>query len=158
VQRVTTLLPAVPARRDTPTGEAGRRLRRLTALAVLTAGVLLRLPAAAQEPPLLAGTWAGTWWMGKYEEPVELALTQSRKELAGHVTLWAYPRTGSPGGAATVRAPVTGTLDGHRVQLSWTMPEHGQFSVELTFLSRDHLFGLGGVGPVTTGFELRRPR
>jgi hypothetical protein len=36
------------------------------------------------------------------------------------------------------------------------MPEHGQFWVELTILSQDRLFGLGGVGATTAGFGLHR--
>jgi hypothetical protein len=124
----------------------------------LTVAVLLPLPAAAQEPVILTGTWVGTWWMGKYEEPIEFDLTQTRRELVGHVTLWGYPRAGSSAGTPAVRAPVTGTVEGHRLQLTWTMPEQGQFSVELTVLSQDWLFGLGGVGAITTGFELHRSR
>jgi hypothetical protein len=131
-------------------------MRRLTVLALLTAGVLMGLPAAAPEPRMLTGTWAGTWWMGKYEEPIEVDLTQARNDLVGHVTLWGYPRAGSSGAAAPVRAPLTGWVEGHRVQLTWTMPEQDQFSVELTLLSPDRLFGLGGRGSITTGFELRR--
>jgi hypothetical protein len=58
----------------------------------------------------------------------------------------------------TVRASVTGTVDGRRVRLSWTMPQHGRFSVELTLLTPDQLFGAGGPGATTAGFELRRAR
>jgi hypothetical protein len=133
-------------------------MRRLTVLAVLTAGLLMGLPAAAPEPLTLRGTWVGTWWMGKYEEPIEVDLTQARRDLAGHVTLWGYPGAGSSDAASTVRASLTGTVEGHRVQLTWTMPEQDQFSVELTLLSPDRLFGLGGRGSITTGFELHRSR
>lgn len=131
-------------------------LRRLTALLVLTAGMLLRLPAVAQEPVLLTGTWVGMWWMGKYEEPIELDLTQANTGLVGRVTLWGYPTSGSSSAASPVRAPVTGTVEGHRVQLTWTMPEQGQFRAEFTVLAQGTLFGLGGVERITTGFELRR--
>lgn len=131
-------------------------LRGLTALLVLAAGVALRLPAVAQEPVILTGMWVGTWWMGKYEEPLELDLTQASTDVVGRVTLWGYPRSGSPGAESTVRVPVTGTVEGHRVQLTWTMPEQGRFRAEFTLSSRGILLGLGGVGGITTGFELRR--
>ena len=61
-----------------PAGDARRWRGRLTVLVVLTAVVSLCLPSAAQEPLALTGTWAGTWWMGKYEEPIELDLIQTR--------------------------------------------------------------------------------
>jgi hypothetical protein len=142
----------------TPAGDARRWLGRLTVLVVLIAEVALCLPSTAQEPLVLTGTWAGTWWMGKYEEPIELDLTQTRGVLAGHVTLWGHPVAGSSGAATTVRAPVTGTVEGHRVQLTWTLPKQLPFSVELTPLTPDRLFGLGGAGSITAGFELQRSR
>jgi hypothetical protein len=132
--------------------------RRLIVLVVLAADVLLRVPSAVPEPHVLTGTWVGTWWMGKYEQAIELDLSQARRDLVGHVTLWGYPRAGSSDGTATVRTPVTGTVEGDGVQLVWTIPERGQFSVKLTLLSPDTLFGLGGVGSITTGFELHRSR
>src|SRR6058998_1447888 len=107
--------------------------RRATALLALTAAMLLGLPAVAsltaraQEPVILTGSWVGTWWIGKYEEPVELELTHTRRSLEGQVTLWGYPRAGSTSAAAPVRAPVAGTVDGDRVELTWTMPEQGPF-------------------------------
>jgi hypothetical protein len=134
------------------------RLRRLVALAILATGALLTLPAAAQEPAVLTGTWTGTWWMGKYEEPIELELSQAREGLAGGVRVWNYPGAVGSDGGMPVRASVTGTVDGRRVRLSWTMPQHGQFSVELTLLTPDQLFGSGGPGATTAGFELRRAR
>jgi hypothetical protein len=142
----------------TPAGDVRRWRGRLTVLVVLTAVVSLCLPSAAQEPLVLTGTWAGTWWMGKYEEPIELDLTQTRGALAGHVTLWGYPAAGSSGAATTVRAPVTGTVQGQRAQLTWTLPKQLPFSVELTPLTADRLFGLGGAGSITAGFELQRSR
>jgi hypothetical protein len=142
----------------TPAGDARRWLDRLTVLVALTAVVSLCLPSAAQEPLVLTGTWAGTWWMGKYEEPIEFDLTQTRGALAGHVTLWGYPAAGSSGAATTVRAPVSGTVEGRRVQLTWTLPKQLPFSVELTSLTPDRLFGLGGAGSITAGFELQRAR
>jgi hypothetical protein len=130
----------------------------MTALGVLTAGMLLCLAAAAEEPVTLTGTWVGTWWMGKYEEPIELNLTQANTGLVGRVTLWGYPRSGAAGTAAPVQAPVQGTVEGPRVRLTWTTPEQSQFSVELTVQSQDTLFGLGGAERISTGFELRRTR
>ena len=119
--------------------------------------MLLSLPATAQEPISLTGTWLGTWWIGKYEEPIELDLTHTDHNLLGRVTLWGYPTTtGSQHAAAPVRAMVSGTVEGYRVQLIWAMPEQGQFRAELTLLSWTRLFGLGGPGHITTGFELSR--
>jgi hypothetical protein len=131
-------------------------IRTTFALLMLTLGMLLPRPAVAEEPVILTGTWVGTWWMGKYEEPIELKLTQANTGLVGHVTLWGYPRSGATGAASPVQAPVTGTVDGPRVKLTWTTPEQGQFSAELTVRSQDTLFGLGGAERITTGFELRR--
>ena len=51
--------------------------------------------------------------------------------------VWNYPGAVGSDGGMPVRASVTGTVDGRRVRLSWTMPQHGRFSVEL--------FGAGGV-------------
>jgi hypothetical protein len=133
-------------------------LRRLTALVILASGAVLALPAPAQEPILLTGNWAGTWWIGKYEEPVELDLVQTRMDLAGEITLWAYPDPGLSRTTSTVRAPVTGTVDGHRVLLAWTMPGRGQFSAQLTLLSPNSLHGIGGVEGITTGLGLSRSR
>ena len=105
---------------------------------------------------MLAGTWVGTWFMGKYEQPIEFELTQRSTDLVGRVTLWGYP--GSTGPASMVRTPVTGTVEADRVRLSWAMPERGQFSAELTLASAGTLRGLGGIGQITTGFELSRSR
>jgi hypothetical protein len=58
---------------------------------MLATGALLSLPASAEEPAILTGTWTGTWWMGKYEEPIELELSQAREGLAGGVRVWNYP-------------------------------------------------------------------
>ena len=100
----------------------------------------------------------GTWWMDKYEEPIELELRQAREGLAGGVRVWNYPGAVGSDGGMPVRASVTGTVDRRRVRLSWTMPQHGRFSVELTLLTPDQLFGSGGPGATTAGFELRRAR
>ncbi len=139
-------------------GDRRRRLACLIVLVVLAAQALLCLPSVAEEPLVLTGTWAGTWWMGKYEQPVEVRLAQTRETLAGHVTLWGYPGAGASGAAAAVRAPVTGTVEGRRVQLTWMLPDQRPFSVEFTPLTQDRLFGLGGAGSVTAGFDLQRSR
>ena len=131
------------------------RTRRM-ALGIVTAVMVSWLPAVAEEPVVLTGTWVGTWWMGKYEEPIELHLTQANTGLMGRVTLWGYPRSGVTGTAAPVQASVQGSVEGPRVRLSWTTPEQGHFWVELTVQSRDTLFGLGGADRISTGFELRR--
>ena len=130
--------------------------RTAIALVMLTVGMLLHAPAVADEPLLLTGTWVGTWWMGKYEEPIELNLTQASTGLVGRVTLWGYPRSGATGVVAPVQAPVTGTVEGPRVRLTWATPEQARFWAELTITSHDVLFGVGGAERITTGFELRR--
>ena len=76
------------------------------------------LSATAQEPPVLTGTWVGTWWVGKYEEPIEFDLTQDRQDLVGQVRMWGYPRVDSSRATAIVRAPVTGTVEGQRITLT----------------------------------------
>jgi hypothetical protein len=148
--------PPIPTRSHARRARRAPSLRRLPAVAALTAGMLLGRPALAQEPLALTGSWVGTWWMGKYEEPIELDLIQANMAVTGQVRLWGYPRSGDPGAASTVHAAVTGTVDGNRVQLSWTMPEQGQFLAEFTLPSRGTLFGLGGMAGITTGFELSR--
>jgi hypothetical protein len=135
---------------------ARRRLPRLIAFVALATRALMGPAATAQEPAVLTGAWAGTWWMGKYEEPVELELTQTRGGLTGRVSVWNYPGAGASDGRMPVRASVTGTVDGRRVRLSWAMPQHGAFTVELTLLTPDQLFGAGGPGVTTAGFDLRR--
>jgi hypothetical protein len=139
-------------------GPGVRRRLPCLILVALATGALLSPSVTAQEPAALTGAWAGTWWMGKYEEPFELEVSQTRGELTGRVTVWNYPGTGASDGGMPVRASVTGTVDGRRVRLSWAMPHHGQFSVELTLLTPDQLFGAGGPGATTAGFELRRAR
>lgn len=130
--------------------------RTTLALVVLMIGLLLPAAAGADEPIILSGTWVGTWWMGKYEEPIELNLVQANTGLVGQVTLRGYPRSGATGVVAPVQAPVTGSVEGSRVRLTWTTPEQGPFWVDLTVRSRDTLFGFGGAERTTTGFELRR--
>jgi hypothetical protein len=143
-------------------------MRRLSTVAVVTATLLALAvqpdsirgwsPGAlhAQEPFSLTGTWTGTWWMGKYEEPVELTLQQTREELAGHVTMWGYPTAGAASAPSTVRSAVTGRIEGTRVQLSWPVPDRGGFAVELTLTDPGTLFGAGGLDAITTGFGLTR--
>jgi hypothetical protein len=134
----------------------GWRPRAVGFVVALAIGALVTMPVAAQEPPVLTGPWIGAWWMGKYEKPVELELTQTRGEVTGQVMMWGYPGTGVAD--AAVRAAVTGTVDGRRVRLSWILPQQGRFSVELTLLTPDRLFGAGGPGFTTAGFDLRRSR
>ena len=107
---------------------------------------------------MVAGTWAGTWFMGKYEEPIELDLIQASAELGGRITMWGYPGASDPAAGSMVRVPLTGTVGTDRVRLTWTMPAGGQFSAELTLMSPGRLHGLGGIGEVSTGFELTRHR
>jgi hypothetical protein len=161
----THVAVAAPQEADVTTGRIASRGGRRAMPARLGAFALLAvwavpgpLPVPAQEPVTVTGTWVGPWWMGKYEEPVELELTETRTDVVGRVTLWGYPSPGASAAGATVRSPVTGTIEGTRVRLTWSIPEQGPFAAELTILSPATLLGIGGVGGVSTGFGLDRSR
>jgi hypothetical protein len=109
------------------------------------------------EPLELSGTWAGTWWMGKYEQPAELILVQTGGRLTGTVVLEGVPRADSPAAAAPVS--VTGEIDGSRARLRWTVVGSRPFTAELTLSRTGVLMGLGGdARGLTTGFTLMRTR
>jgi len=132
-------------------------LAPLGALAVLAAwAVLGPLHGHAQEPVTLTGAWVGTWWMGKYEEPIEMELVQRGGLVSGRVAMLGYPGAGDPAGAAAYIE--SGRLDGDRLELVWPMGGK-RFTATLTPTAPATLMGLGGEeGQVTTGFELRRVR
>jgi len=132
------------------------RGRLLPALLLLTASFT---GAGAQEPVHLGGTWVGTWWMGKYEEPIEMELVQSGALVSGRVAMLGYPGAGDPGGPSGDAALIqSGRLDGDRLELVWPMGGK-RFSARLTPTAPGTLMGLGGEeGQVTTGLELRRVR
>jgi hypothetical protein len=126
-----------------------RAARRFLVLVLRAAG----LQAAAQEPARVAGTWAGTWWMGKYEEPIELELAQSGGTVSGRVAMPGYPGAGE-GATATL----TGRVDGDRLALAWQVGER-RFTAALTLVAPRTLRGLGGEGGrVEVGLELTRLR
>jgi hypothetical protein len=122
----------------------------LLALALLAGGLC---PAVAQEPVRIAGTWAGTWWMGKYEEPIELELVQSAATVSGRVAMLGYPGAGEG-----VTVPLTGRVEGDRLTLAWQVGER-RFTAALTLAAPRTLRGLGGEGGrVEVGLELTRLR
>jgi hypothetical protein len=127
-----------------------RATRLLAALALLTAGLH---QATAQEAVRVAGTWAGTWWMGKYEEPIELELVQNGSAVSGRVAMLGYPGAGD----GTTDA-LTGRLEGNRLALAWQVGER-RFTAALTLAAPRTLVGLGGEGGrVEVGLELSRVR
>jgi hypothetical protein len=118
-------------------------------------------PASAggpDEPLQLTGTWAGTWWMGKYEQPAELNLVQAGGRLTGTVVLEGVPVTESHA-AAAAPVSVTGEVDGDRARLRWTVTGSLPFTAELSLSPAGVLMGLGGdARGLTTGFTLTRAR
>ncbi len=126
---------------------------RLLAIVTLALVVLMAAPAAeAVEPMDLTGRWVGTWWVGKYEEPVELTLVQGGEQLEGVITLTADPRASGP-------VPVTGAVKDGRATVRWEVAGTMPFAVELRLDPSGVLFGLGGdANGLSTGFTLWRVR
>jgi len=134
------------------TGRVARLILALTLLAAAARGV------PAQEPPSLGGTWVGTWWMGKYEEPIEMELVQSGTTLSGRVAMLGYPGADGDGGLTAPAVTLTGRLDGDRLVLVWLVGQR-HFTAALTPAGPRTLVGLGGEGGrVVVGFELNRVR
>jgi len=125
------------------------------ALASLSIGTAM---AAAQttEPARLDGVWVGTWWMGKYEEPIEMELAQRGDAVSGRVAMLGYP---SLEGYPSENAPLQdGRLDGDRLVLTWRIGGR-PFTATLAVTGPGTLFGLGSEdGRVTTGLGLSRQR
>jgi hypothetical protein len=116
------------------------------ALIVLMAGTTV----THAEPMDLTGRWVGTWWFGKYEEPVELTLVQGGEQLEGIVALTADPRGSGP-------VPVTGVVKDGRATVRWVVPGTMPFAAELRLDPSGVLFGLGGdANGLSTGFTLWR--
>ncbi len=114
--------------------------------------------AQAPEPVSLGGTWAGTWWMGKYEEPIEMELVQRGDVLSGRVAMFGYPGIGRGGDLSDTALIQSGRLDGNRAELAWLMGGR-RFTATLTFTARGTLFGLGrDDGQAAAGFDLSRVR
>jgi hypothetical protein len=112
--------------------------------------------AHEQEPLNVTGTWVGTWWMGKYEEPIELELVQDGGSLSGRVAMLGYPGGGES--AADAAVTVTGRLEGDRLALVWQVGER-RFTAVLTLAAPRPLVGLGGEGGrIELGLELSRVR
>src|SRR5262245_19608756 len=96
--------------------------------------------AKAPEPVWLEGTWVGTWWMGKYEEPVELVLSQRGAALWGRIAMFGYPGAGAREAPMPIEA---GWLDGDRLVLVW-LNEGRRFTATLSLAAGEMLVGLGG--------------
>jgi hypothetical protein len=140
-----------------------RRARVMVVLALLLGGPGADAPGWAQEPVRLSGMWTGTWWMGKYEEPIELELIQTGTTLSGGIAIFGYPepdwvRSGGAGrNLSEAPVPVTGQLDGDRIVLAWPMSGGRHFRATLTVGASGALFGLGGEGDqIAFGLELTR--
>lgn len=132
---------------------------------ILTLAVVFGLALAPRAAPgenaavNLTGMWIGTWWTGKYEEPMRLELVQEGERLAGTVMLEADPRAEAADGPAPRPLRVTGVVSGRQANLVWVIGGTVPFTAELTLTSGGVLMGLGGdVQRITTGFTLRRAR
>jgi hypothetical protein len=113
----------------------------------------------AMEPIRLGGMWVGTWWMGKYEEPIEIEIVQTGTSLSGRVAMFAYPGDRRSETLTGTPLPLTGRVDGNRLVLVWLFTEGQQFTATLTVAGPDTLVGLGGeAGQVAVGLELTRIR
>jgi len=111
--------------------------------------------AQGHEPVWLEGTWVGTWWMGKYEEPIEIMLSQRGVGLSGQVAMLGYPGAGGREGPFPIES---GSLDGNRLMLVWLI-EGRRFTAELSLATPGMLIGLGGEdGQIAAGFGLNRVR
>jgi hypothetical protein len=126
---------------------------KLLATVMLALAVWMAAPVTSQAEPMdLTGRWVGTWWVGKYEEPVELTLAQSGEQLEGIVALTADPRGSGP-------VPVTGAVKDGRATVRWVVPGTMPFAAELRLDPSGVLFGLGGdANGLSTGFTLWRVR
>jgi hypothetical protein len=85
--------------------------RLLPALARVAASLQ---PAPAPEPVRVGGTWVGTWWMGKYEAPIELEPVRTGGTISGRVAM-----LGSPGAGEATTVTLAGPLNGDRLALAW---------------------------------------
>lgn len=128
-------------------------MMRALVFVALALTMLMGGAAAAQAEPMdLTGRWVGTWWIGKYEEPVELTLVQGGEQLEGIIALTADPRGSGP-------VPVTGAVKDGRATVRWLVPGTLPFAVELRLDPSGVLFGLGGdAHGLSTGFTLWRAR
>src|SRR5262245_1229141 len=124
---------------------------KLLAIVMLALVVWMAAPTMGYSEPMdLTGRWVGTWWIGKYEEPVELTLAQGGEEIEGITVLTADPRGSGP-------VPVTGAVKNGRATVRWLVPGTMPFAVELRLDPSGVLFGLGGdANGLSTGFTLWR--
>jgi hypothetical protein len=133
----------------------------LRAALVALGSVLLVVAGSAAEPsePVsVDGAWIGTWWMGKYEEPIEMELVQRGEVISGRVSMSGYPG-GAPAEHGSENAVIErGRLDGEQVTLTWRIGGRS-LTATLAVIRPGALSGLGGEdGRVTAGFGLDRVR
>jgi hypothetical protein len=136
-------------------GRAGSAALVLVVVAVALVG------AHAQEPARFDGRWTGTWWMGKYEEPIEMELLQQGAVVSGRVVMLGYPRA-DPDEQSGRGMPIRdGRIDGDRLVLVWHMGARS-FTLTLTRATAGSLVGLVGLGGedgrADAGFLLGRAR
>ena len=133
-------------------------LRRI--LAMLALALVPSVPLAwaqMRDPVRLEGSWSGTWWMGKYEEPIEIELLQRGESFSGRVSMLGYP-AGHDENLSESAAIQDGWIDGDRVVLAWSMGAR-RFTASLRFTSAGTLMGLAHEdGRVATGLQLDRVR
>jgi hypothetical protein len=127
-------------------------------LALLLGAATVPFRAAGQEPSNVTGAWKGTWWMGKYEQPAALEITQTGTHLAGTLSVWGHPSTDAGVVATALEARVTGEVDGLRIRIAGTTPDERRFHAELILVTPLTLLGFGQAsGGAIVGFELSRP-
>jgi len=132
---------------------------QVLAIAFILGSLAVDSPVYGQEPANVTGKWVGTWWMGKYEEPVELELVQVDADLFGKVSMWGYPGPSGDGIASDFEAAVTGKVEGSWLTLNWAVPGYRPFDAKFTLSAHGTLIGMGGsVEGITSGFELSRTR
>jgi hypothetical protein len=122
--------------------------------------LLATLIAAAEpsEPVSVAGHWIGTWWMGKYEEPIEMELVQRGGAISGRVAMSGYPGVDPAEPSSEYAVIEDGRLDGEQLVLMWRIGGR-RLTATLGLVRPGALVGLGSEdGQVTTGLGVDRVR
>lgn len=132
---------------------------RATVFALASVVLATRLAAAdPSEPVSLGGIWIGTWWMGKYEEPIEMELIQRGAVVSGRVAMSGYPTLGAAEHSSESALIDDGRLDGEQLVLMWRIGGR-RVTATLALTAAGTLSGLGSEdGQITTGLALDRVR